>query len=240
MNLIILKSEELSPDNTLKLSDRRFTHIIKVLKAKIGQSLKIGILDSSIGTGIIIAITENYVLLNCSFNLEPPPKPNFDLILALPRPKVIKRLWAPLAQLGVNRIFLTNSEKVEKNYFDTHWLKEENYNPLLINGLEQCCDTHLPKVFIINKLKPFIEDETKTLFPNSSKIIAHPYSDNSNISEKIKSPIVLALGAEGGWTDYEINMFDKAGFLKMSFGNRILKTDTACVALISIVKHIAG
>ena len=56
----------------------------------------------------------------------------------------MRRLWAQIAALGVGRIILTNAEKVERNYFDTHILAPETYRPLLIEGLQQARDTRLP------------------------------------------------------------------------------------------------
>ena len=48
-----------------------------------------------------------------------------DLLLAVPRPKVMRRLWAPLAAIGVGQVILTNAEKVERDYFGSHALRDE-------------------------------------------------------------------------------------------------------------------
>ena len=44
---------------------------------------------------------------------------------------------------------------------------------------------------------------------------------------------VLAVGPEGGWTDEEVGLLEARGFARMSLGERILRTDTALIALIS-------
>jgi len=81
--------------------------------------------------------------MRCELEAEIPPRPRVDLLLAVPRPKVMRRLWAQIAALGVGQIVLTNAEKVERNYFDTHILTPETYRPLLIEGLQQARDTRL-------------------------------------------------------------------------------------------------
>ena len=240
MNIVILKQEELTEDGRVFLSDRRAKHIVSVLRGKPGQSVRVGILNSSIGTGVIEEITTTDVHLSCSFNGSPrPSSTGIDLILAMPRPLVMKRLLAPLASLGIRRIFLTNAAKVERDYYGTHWLRTEHYEPLLMEGLEQTGDTRLPRVTIIRRLKPFIEDRMDELFPAGTRILAHPsHEADTHDIPRCTAPIVLALGPDGGWTPYETDMFDRNGFVRMSLGARTLRTDVACIALISVLKHL--
>ena len=104
MNRILFHSTDLTPDTDrrLVLRDRRARHIIHVLRASPGDILRVGQLDGPIGTGRIAAITDNEVHLELTLNAVAPP-PWIDLLLAVPRPKVLKRLWAQLAALGVGR-----------------------------------------------------------------------------------------------------------------------------------------
>lgn len=241
MNIIILKQEELTEDGRVFLSDRRAKHIVSVLRGKPRQSVRVGILNGSIGTGVIDEITTNVVHLSCSFNESPRPSAGIDLILAMPRPLVMKRLLAPLTSLGIHRIFLTNAAKVERDYYGTHWLRAEHYEPLLIEGLEQTGDTRLPRVTIIRRLKPFVEDRMDEHFPSGTRILAHPSrADDTRDIPLCTTPVVLALGPDGGWTPYETDMFDRNGFVRMSLGSRTLRTDIACIALISVLKHLMG
>jgi 16S rRNA U1498 N3-methylase RsmE len=84
------------------------------------------------GSGEIMIAREGFVEIKCSFDGNLPPQPPLNLILAMPRPKVMKRLWAQLSAVGVNQIVIINAERIEKNYFDTHILKEDFYQQLLI------------------------------------------------------------------------------------------------------------
>ncbi len=257
MNLILIHPEELAATGRVRLMDGRAKHIRKVLRAEPGKELRIGLLNGPFGTGTVEAGSPGEVVLACEFDGETPPCPSIDLLLAMPRPKVLKRLWAQFAALGVGRIFITNAEKVERFYFDTHVLSPDFYNARFIEGLQQARDTHLPEVTIVKQLKPFLESET---FPNIGKRLLADPSGTQNIFqclEKVprKFPNIgkgdalaprgavpqrscLAVGPEGGWTPYELEMFKANGFELFSMGSRILRTDTACVALIGMISEI--
>src|SRR5437899_13024293 len=97
------------------LTGPRARHVIDVLKATTGQMVRIGMLNGAIGAGTVTATGDGAVSLQCVFEAVP-ARPRVDLLLALPRPKVLRRLWAQLAALGVGEIILTNAERVERNY----------------------------------------------------------------------------------------------------------------------------
>src|SRR5207302_9133919 len=108
-----------------------------------------------------------------------------DLLLALPRPKVLRRLWAQLSALGVGQIILTNAARVERNYFDTHIVAEGCYRPLLIEGLQQARDTWLPNVSVHKQFRVLIEDHLIKLFPGGQRLVAHPGSRNANAQPRL-------------------------------------------------------
>jgi RsmE family RNA methyltransferase len=242
MNRILLREEEMDESGVAHLSGRRARHVFDVLHGKAGQTLKIGVLDGPRGTGLIQEAGKDRLVVQCRFDADLPPLPRVDVLLALPRPKAMKRLWAPLASMGVGHLCLVNAEKVERDYFDTHWLEPAHYTPLLVEGLEQAGDTRLPKVTIVKRLKPFLEDELDSMFVDSRRLIAHPGEGSPvwRIPLKAGQRILLAVGPEGGWTDFELRLFDRCGFTKITMGRRTLRVDTACVALLAIVNsHLA-
>jgi len=241
MNLILLHPSDFQTENTVLLCDHRARHIQKVLKPTLGQKLRVGRLNGSLGEAEVLEMHSDSVVLKCQFSATPPPKPPIDLLLAMPRPKVLKRLWAQLAALGVGRIVLLNASKVERYYFDTHILQPEFYTPRLIEGLQQAGCTHLPEVLIRPRFKPFVEDELDTLFAEHTKILADPHAEDSPLSFFQKEPkpkqLLLAIGPEGGWSSYEIDMLSVRGFKLIGLGTRILRTDTACVALLCMLSE---
>jgi RsmE family RNA methyltransferase len=194
-------------------------------------------LDGPFGTGEVTSTTEGAVTLRCTLDDTIPPRPPVDLLLALPRPKVMRRLWAQLAALGVGQIIVTNAERVERNYFDTHVLTPSCYRPLLIEGLQQARDTRLPVVSIHRQLKVLVEDQLDALFSAGRRLVAHPGAalPMHRVPPDVPDErTLLAIGPEGGWNDYELALLRTHRFEPVSAGSRTLRTDTACIALLAL------
>src|SRR5262252_7443231 len=129
VNLILLEAAEVSEAGIATLSGPRGAHVLDVLRVAPGHQLRVGILDGPRGIATVEAIGDSRVTLRCALEADTPARPPVDLLLATPRPKVMRRLWAQIAALGVGRIILTNAEKVERHYFDTHMLEPATYRP---------------------------------------------------------------------------------------------------------------
>jgi RsmE family RNA methyltransferase len=236
VNLILLEHHDVSAGGDVTLGGTRAAHLLDVLDVSPGQAVRVGLLDGPCGTATVTAVDGRTVRLRCRFEPTVPERPSVDLLLAVPRPKVMGRLWAQLAALGVGRIILTNAARVERDYFDTHWLTEATYRPLLIEGLQQARDTRLPLVSIHRRFRILVEDELDILAPTALRVVAHPGKDTW-IEETIGSHdrVLLAIGPEGGWNDFELSLLESRRFVPIGIGPRTLRTDTACVALMSLV-----
>ena len=180
MNLLLLEAGEAR--NEVTLDGVRGRHLRHVLHVEPGQQVRVGVIDGPRGTATVESIEGETVTLHCAFEADPPPVPAVDLLLALPRPKVMRRLWAQIAAMGVGQIILTNAERVERNYFDTHVLTPDCYRPLLVEGLQQARDTRLPRVSIHRQFKVLVEDELDRLFPAGLRLVADPAASTSAAS----------------------------------------------------------
>lgn len=230
MNLILVESSELNPNKQLTLNDARFQQIKNTHQSKQGDSVRIGEINGLMGQGVISSITDKEVRLNCTFDTAPPKKIPLKIVLALPRPKMIRRIFRSLAELGVSELIIINSYKVEKSFWKSPAIKEENIRSYLIEGLQQAKDTTLPAVNFHNLFKPFVEDRLPTLAKNSRKLIAHP-GIGEPCPHSLDCPITLAIGPEGGFTSYEVEKFIDAGFDGIHLGPRILKVENAITTL---------
>jgi RsmE family RNA methyltransferase len=240
VNLIILERSEVGDSGEVSLSGARAAHLLNVLHVAHGHSVRVGVLDGPCGTGTVQSIVEGTIGLRCSLEDDVPPRPSVDLLLALPRPKVMRRLWSQIAALGVGQIILTNAERVERNYFDTHILAPESYRPLLIEGLQQARDTRLPAVSIHRQFKVLVEDELDRLFGRGLRVVADPNA-TTQLGDVIRrggeERILLAIGPEGGWNAFELALLEAHGFQSVGMGPRTLRTDTACLALLAIAHN---
>jgi RsmE family RNA methyltransferase len=236
MNRILIEPDEVRADGTVLLSDARADHIRAVLGARAGGTVRSGTINGLCGHSDVLGVGASGVELRPAHS-APAAEPWADLLLAAPRPKALKRLWPQLAALGVGRIVVVNAFKVEKCYFSSQWLEPAHYRPLLVEGLSQAGLTRLPDVLVRTRFKPFMEDELDALFPRSLRLLAHPGERTPPPARGGLRPLV-AVGPEGGWTEYELKMLDARGFARFSLGPRTLRTDTACVALLSALGYL--
>jgi 16S rRNA (uracil1498-N3)-methyltransferase len=237
MNLILLEERDRVDETHVTLTDARATHLLKVLHVTPGQTVRVGLLDGPFGTGTVDALSNGSVTMQCVFETETPSRPRVDVLLALPRPKVMRRLWAQLAAIGVGQIILANASRVERDYFDTHIVTEASYRPLLIEGLQQARDTRLPQVSIHRQFRILVEDHLDRLFPSGVRLLADPSGTASipNALDGHDARVLLAIGPEGGWNAFELTLLEAHGFTRIGLGRRTLRVDTACVALLAQV-----
>lgn len=236
MNLILFDPAELRPDGSVEATTTRARHLTDVLRVQPDQQVRVGIIDGPLGVGTVTAIGDGRVTLQCSFERDTPERPAVDLLLALPRPKVMRRLWAQLSAMGVGQVILTNAEKVERDYFDTHLLRPEGYRPLLLEGLQQARDTRVPVVSVHKQFRKLIEADLDGLFAHGRRIVAHP-AGGTPVSETLSRStgrVLLAVGPEGGWNDFELGLLRAHGFIPVTMGPRTLTTTTACIALLTL------
>jgi 16S rRNA (uracil1498-N3)-methyltransferase len=236
MNIILAEAEECR-DNRLFVDDRRAEHLVKVLHAAPGDVLRVGIVNGRRGLGRVLSLSSKYpfsATLEIEWEDTLPDSPFLDLILALPRPIMLKRVFSQVAALGVGTIHLVHANRVEKSFWEAGILQPREYRNHLLLGLEQAVDTRLPEVMIHPRFKPFVEDLCPTLAgAYSQRLVADPNGDRplAKMSFPATGRVLLAVGPEGGWVPYELEKFREQGFCCVSFGSRILKVDTAIVAL---------
>ncbi len=237
MNRILFDPSEIESDGRVMLRDFRAEHIRSVLKAEPGKILKTGVVNGKCGSSTVLEVSESGVFLETS-HAEESPEPWFDLILAAPRPLVLKRLWPQLTSLGAGRIVLVKAGKVEKFYFSSQWVRQECVRPLLIEGAVQAGLTHIPEFEIKMNFRRFMKEQFHEAFPDALPLLAHPGSvTRLEKPEGRHCRPLIAVGPEGGWIDDELELFNERGFKLFSLGDRILRSDTACISLISVVDY---
>jgi 16S rRNA (uracil1498-N3)-methyltransferase len=245
VNLILLESGEVGAGGDVTLSGARARHLLTVLRVTPGDHVRVGVIDGPRGAATVRSSGNASVTLRCIFEAETPERPRVDLLLALPRPKVMRRLWAQVSASGVGRIILTNAERVERDYFDAHILAPAGYRPLLIEGLQQARDTRVPDVSIHKRFRVLVEDELDGLFDvDGLRLVADPSAQQSvvhTVTAHVRGApdrrILIAIGPEGGWNAFEIALLQAHGFHAVGMGPRTLRTDTACIALLALVHN---
>ena len=228
MNLILLDDADLRPDGTARLGGRRAAHVAEVLRKGPGDRLAVGRLGGDLGTGEVLALEPGAITLRVSLDRPPPPPAPVELLLGMPRPKVLRRVLQATAAMGVKRLVLLGSWRVEKSYFASPLLAPATLQAELRLGLEQGRDTRLPQVMVRRFFKPFVEDELEGLFGGLDRLLADPGAPAPLEALAPRAArAVLAVGPEGGFTRYESDSLASRGFGRFSLGPRPLRVDAA-------------
>ncbi|GHV84640.1 ribosomal RNA small subunit methyltransferase E [Spirochaetia bacterium] len=263
MNLVLFTSDELTQNNgplpgpkigpvseTLPRHDERAVHLLKVLHKKAGDRFDAGILGGKLGTAVIETIDTGTLSFSLTADTEPPPRTQIRLGVGFPRPIQLRRLLRDCASLGLAAVDLVNTELGEKSYRDTKLLDDGGAHAAFVEGAAQSRDTRLPELAVYPSLSAWLSAKPWTGVPflaaadnvrpqGSFGEAGYPGMKNGGKSTK-PAPVILAVGAERGWSETERALLETAGFLRLSMGSRALRTETACVAAIILLMEKMG
>ena len=231
MNLLLFTDVDRLDSDTIQVTDRRRQHLAEVHNAAVGDSLRIGEVGGKMGSGELLSLDNLQATIAVSVTDEPPPKQPIQLVLALPRPKMLRRILRTVAELGVAQLHLINSYRVEKSYWQSPVLGENVIRDYLLQGLEQAQDTILPAVSQHQRFKPFVEDTLPGLIVGREALLAHP-GDYPPVRYGPCTDTTLIIGPEGGFIPYEVEKLQQAGCSTVSFGPRILRVENAINSLL--------
>ena len=234
MNLILLQADDawISADQ-VRLVGRRADHIRQQLKAVLGQTVRVGLIGGQQGTAEITTLDADAVELMVALDQPPPPRHRFDVVLALPRPKMLRRIFRTAAEFGVGHLHLINSARVEKSFWQTPLLKPAKVAEALQAGMERARDTIAPQVHLHQRFRPFVEDELTALCAGRPCWI----SDQGAPKALASVPAGTGGGSEGGFVPFEIELACAVVAQRVHLGERTLSVDTGVGAELSVSSH---
>ena len=219
------------------LRDEQFIHLLSILKLKENDSFKIGVINEKMGVAQVLSIGSDYLDAKVlHLDIAPPKKVDGVVLLAMPRPNMLRRILQHLTELGIKDVRLFSSSKVEKSFWQSPLLSEEKLKKCLIKGLEQSKDVVMPKITQyrnFSELKMCLE----SINDNRKAFVAHPYYKNFQQELKQECPVsihgawVVAIGPEGGFEEKEVDCFVNQGFTQISLGQRILRVENAVMVI---------
>ena len=233
MNLLLLEERDFVSDNRVVVSGRRLSHVTDIHQAGIGDTLRVGRVNGLMGTGVIQALDAQQLVLDVTLTETPPTPLPLTVLLSLPRPKMLKRSLQTMTAMGVKRIVLMNSYRVEKSFWQSPWLAEDKLHEQLVLGLEQARDTQLPEIVFEKRFKPFVEDRLPAMLQGKRGLVAHPGENGLYCPRQLTEDVILAIGPEGGFIPYEVEKLEVGGFERIHLGSRILRVESAIPVLIS-------
>ncbi|WP_374665140.1 16S rRNA (uracil(1498)-N(3))-methyltransferase [Acinetobacter sp.] len=224
MNIVLLDPRQTQSELWSISAQRQIEHLKTHVDVQVGDTLKVGIREGKRYLTEVLAVSDQQIQLKPIAEEAVPAKLPVTLIVAMPRPKVLRRLIMDSVTLGVEKIILLHSYRVDKSYWQTPFLQQLSHYIDL--GLEQAGDTIAPQIELHKRFKPFVEDVLPIMIrPDRPAFVAHPY-------EEVKMPAGIAqgctivIGPEGGFIPYEIELLKKNGCQAVSLGSRIIRTET--------------
>lgn len=230
--MILLFQKDFVGRTRVRLEGRRLRHVTDIHRASVGDELNVGLAGGLMGRGKVVELSEGLLEMDVNLFQKPPDPLPLTLILALPRPKVLRRVLSSATSMGIKKIILMNSWRVEKSFWQSPLLKADKVERQLVLGLEQARDTIMPEVLVRPLFKPFFEDEAPELVKGTRALVAHPPAQKE-CPRQVNGRVTLAVGPEGGFIDYEIEKMESCGFLPVGLGRRILTVETAIPFLLA-------
>ena len=226
MNIVVLNRSDWRDEQHVRLVDRRADHIRSVLRAESGDSVRVGLINGCLGQGRICTIDASSVLLAVELSQPPPARHRFDIVLCLPRPKVLRRLLRTVAEYGVANLHLIQSARVEKSYWQSPLLAPDKVHDALLAGLERASDTVAPQVHQHRRFRPFVEDQLMDLCAGRPCWIAQMGAPIA-LRDTPPGDAVVMVGPEGGFVPFELELAQAVIAKPVNLGSRTLSVDTA-------------
>jgi 16S rRNA (uracil1498-N3)-methyltransferase len=230
VNLLVIEEAERLAAGLACVEGRKARHLREVLDKAVGGTVKVGELGGLVGEGVIERLEEERAFIRYTVSEAPPEPSPVRLVLALPRPPMLRRILLHATTLGVKQIVLLHTARVEKSFWGSHSLQPARIGEQLRLGLEQARDTVLPTVELRRRFRPFVEDELAGW--GGRKLVAHPEEGARAPSWSAETTTVV-VGPEGGLVPFEVEQLRAAGGEAVSLGPRILRVETAVVALLA-------
>jgi 16S rRNA (uracil1498-N3)-methyltransferase len=237
VNLILFEPDEIS--RPLARSDRRAVHVLEVLRRQPGDSIDVGLINGPRGKATVRAVGEDELTLSFIWGDPPPPLDPITVLIGLPRPQTARDVLRELAALGVEKIHFVRTDKTEPSYASSTLWSTGEWRRLLIAGAEQAFDSRLPAVAHTAS----VEDALPTLPGGTTRLALDNYEAAVALGQTPiakDASVVLAIGAERGWSERERQSLRNHNFTFAHLGPRVLRVETAAIAAVSILKSKRG
>jgi RsmE family RNA methyltransferase len=240
VNIILFERKEL--EGPIPMNDRRSVHLARVLRRISGDEFDAGIVNGPRGKARVVRIvaptpqSPGGLVISFVPTCGPERPHPVVLIAGATRPVSARRILREASCLGLAEIWVCGTDRGESSYLASRLWREREFERVLREGAEQAFVTIVPRV----RLFPSVAAAGEAAGGSHEKenlLALDNYEAAMSLAEWVPGggASVLAVGSERGWSDRERRSLELAGFTLVSLGRRVLKTETACVAGITLV-----
>jgi 16S rRNA (uracil1498-N3)-methyltransferase len=208
-----------------------------VLRRRQGEAFDAGLVNGPRGKGTVVEIGPHALNLSFVWGNTPPPLDPIQLIVGLPRPQTARKILQEATTLGVGAMHFVVTEKGETNYAQSTLWSSGEWRRHVLAGAAQAFCTRLPEVTHGRTLTEILA----RLSASGSRLALDNYESPQSLSAcAVSTPVALALGAERGWSTSERELLRRAEFSFAHLGQRVLRTESACLVGIALIKTRGG
>lgn len=234
----IFTEQELAPDSKLELDQKTSHYLSRVLKLRVGYLLVVFNGDGFDYAAELVSVKKDGAEISISTRLPAVAESPLaiTLVQAISRGERMDYSLQKATELGVYAICPVISERVEVK-LDQKRLEGRmlHWNRVVISACEQSGRARVPEIF-----PPVSLDEWVAGGNGNNRLVLNPLSGQSLTGQTLEDNVELLVGAEGGFSEVELNKLKIGGVRQVSMGSRILRTETAGPAAIAILQSMAG
>jgi RsmE family RNA methyltransferase len=233
MNCLLIEPAEWLPERAgrIRIVGRRRKHAEEILRASPGDHLRVGLVGGRLGTARILGLDGESLELAVELDQDPPPKRALQIVLALPRPPVFRRLLSTIASLGAESLLIVGTARSEKSFWQSRAIEPDAVRERLLLGLEQASDTILPSVEFHRHFESLVEEVLPTCLQGRRGLLAHPGASGP-CPHSVAEPVTVFIGPEGGLLDFEVERLESIGFEAVDLGARVLRVEPVIPLLV--------
>jgi 16S rRNA (uracil1498-N3)-methyltransferase len=221
------------------LSGDEAHHLVRVLRARIGESIELMDGSGKVWRGSIADINPSSVeVTNLSLlTSEQPPAKRVILIQSLCKADKFEWILQKTTELGVVDIFVLIAERsVVKLPKDKITNKLERWKKIITGAAKQSRRSTIPALHSPADCTSFCQT-----FQADLKLVLSENEKEAGLKNLLRrahwSSVAFCVGPEGGWTNHEEEVFALHGFMPVSLGPGILRTETAAIATMAILNY---
>ena len=222
-----------------------YNHMVRVLRLGTGDAVQLADEKGTVHFGTINQVAKEWVAVkiisSCPVAQSDSAAPRITICQALPKGDKIDLILQKGTELGAHDFWLFGGRRsVAKIRDDQQKNKLERWNRITAEAARQCGRTDIPAV----TWRPSAVEASNDTGQELRLILwegerEHSLKDVLSAGGK-PSSVIVAIGPEGGFDPLEVRHFSQHGFQPVSLGSRILRTETASIAILSIIQYIWG
>ena len=235
----VFTAQTLSVGGLIELEGPPSHYLARVLRVSEGDPVTLFNGDGKDYTGQVFEVKRQSVQVRVLSAREPGNESplKITLVQAISRGERMNYSLQKATELGVSRIQPITSSRVEVRLDEKRTGKRlAHWRSVVVSACEQSGRAMLPGV-----ADPMSLSEWLAGVGSSESLVLDPLAGQHLSTYSIQSGAVSVLvGPEGGFSEDEIRQIDSAGVGAVSLGPRILRTETAGPAAITLLQSMAG